>query len=148
MERTLEPNRAAQSGVQVIREGTARRDVTGTAMQSGVTQLKTSPGSSLTIAGFDPSSGRIRWRQPADNLAEVLAGNLTVADNHSLLIKTSSKQPRILDLRTGRTTAPHRGQTFWCQKLNVFHIAWKQRNPRWRHAVQALRRQRGQPPIL
>jgi uncharacterized cupin superfamily protein len=95
----------------------------GKAIQSGATGVKASPGSSLTIAGFAASSGHITWRYPADNLADVLAGKVTIADDHSLLVRSPSQGTRVLDLRSGRATAPRSGPVYWCGHLNLFHVA-------------------------
>jgi outer membrane protein assembly factor BamB len=95
----------------------------GKATQSGPTSIKTSPGSSLTIAGFDPSNGHVTWRYPVSNLAEVLAGKVTIADDHSLLVKSPSKGTQVLNLRTGHATKPRSGPVYWCGHLNIFHVA-------------------------
>src|SRR5258708_40148630 len=94
----------------------------GKATQSGATGVKTSPGSSLTIAGFAASSGHITWRYPADNLAEVVSGKVTIADDNSLLVRSPSKRTQVLDLRTGRATTPRSGPVYWCGHLNLFHV--------------------------
>jgi outer membrane protein assembly factor BamB len=95
----------------------------GKATQNGATGVKTSPGSSLTIAGFTASNGHVTWRYPAGNLAEVLAGKVTIADDHSLLVRSTSKRTQVLDLRTGRATTPRSGPVYWCASLNIFHVA-------------------------
>jgi hypothetical protein len=97
--------------------------MTGTATSSGGTQIKTSPGATLTFAGFDASSGHITWRQPAAGIADILGGKVVIADDHSVLVTTKSGRTEIVDLRTGQIRTPKPGEAFWCQELNVFHIA-------------------------
>jgi outer membrane protein assembly factor BamB len=97
--------------------------LTGTATSSGGTHIKTSPGATLTFAGFNAASGHITWRQPAGGISDVVAGKVVIADDHSLLASARNGRREILDLRTGQTSTPKPGEAFWCQELNVFHVA-------------------------
>jgi hypothetical protein len=97
--------------------------MTGTATSTGGTQIKTSPDATLTFAGFNTSTGRITWRHPAGGLADILAAKVVIAGDHSLLVSSPTGRTEILDLGNGSTSIPRPATAFWCQKLNVFHVA-------------------------
>jgi len=94
--------------------------VTGTATipQSSGT-LVLSKDARAAIEGFDPATGRINWRVPVTDMANLLTGNVAIADSHHLVVTTRGVH-RLLDLTTGKLTAAH--ATYWCMHAHEFTI--------------------------
>jgi hypothetical protein len=98
--------------------------LTGTATATASGQITPSADATLTLEGFDPATGGIRWRVPAahDAVAAVLRGDVAFADASRLLVPTSQGRGVLVDIRSGATSPPAPGQTFWCAHANFFTI--------------------------
>lgn len=98
--------------------------LTGTATATASGKITASADATLTLEGFDPASGRIRWRVAAghDGIAAMLRGDVAVADAHRLLVRSPQGRELLVDLRSGATAKPAPGQIFWCAHANFFTI--------------------------
>jgi hypothetical protein len=99
-------------------------DLTGTATTTASAEIAVSADATLTLEGFDPATGRIRWRVPIDHsgIAAMLRGDIAVADANHLLARSPQGRELVVDLRSGRTSPATPGQTFWCAHANLFKI--------------------------
>lgn len=98
--------------------------LTGTATATASGKITASPDATLTLEGFDPATGRIRWRVPTghNGIAAMLRGDVVLADTHHLLVRSPQGHERVVDLRSGATSKPAPGQVFWCAHANFFKI--------------------------
>jgi len=98
--------------------------LTGTATATASGNLTVSKNATLTLEGFDPLTGRVRWRVAASRgeVAALLRGDVAVADTNHLLVRTPQGNERVVNLRSGTTTSPTPRQVFWCAHANFFTI--------------------------
>jgi hypothetical protein len=98
--------------------------LTGTATATAAGKVTASADATLTLEGFDPASGSIRWTVPAARagIAAMLRGDVAVADAHRLLVQSKQGRRLVVDLRSGTTSPPAPGQLFWCAHANFFTI--------------------------
>jgi hypothetical protein len=103
----------------------------------GSTKLPSLTGVTLTLAGFNPSSGVVNWTLPVSNVASLTFGNnLSFVDGTRMVVldKKTGKVV-VLDTSTG-TTAPLKGsQILWCEKTPTFNVVAVKGSPgRGKHA--------------
>jgi outer membrane protein assembly factor BamB len=98
--------------------------LTGTATATASGKITVSADATLTLAGFDPATGGIRWRAPTahNEIAAMLRGDVAVADANRLLVRSPQGRELVVDLRSGATSPPTPGQVFWCAHANFFKI--------------------------
>jgi len=98
--------------------------LTGRATATSSGKITASADATLTLEGFDPVTGAIRWRVPTDHnaIAAMLRGDVAVADADRLLVRSPQGRERVVDLRSGTTSPPAPGQAFWCAHANFFKI--------------------------
>jgi outer membrane protein assembly factor BamB len=98
--------------------------LTGTATATASGKITVSADATLTLEGFDPATGRIRWRvrTARDEIAGLLRGDAAVADAGHLLVRSPQGRELLVDLRSGATSPPASGQVFWCAHANFFAI--------------------------
>jgi hypothetical protein len=98
--------------------------LTGTATATASGKITASAAATLTLEGFDPATGGIRWRVPAahDEVAAVLRGGVAIAGADRLLVRSPKGRELVVDLRSGTTLPPAPGQVFWCAHANFFKI--------------------------
>jgi len=98
--------------------------LTGTAATTASADITVSADATLTLEGFDPATGGIRWRVPIGHsgIAAMLRGDVALADANRLLARPRQGRERVVDLRSGRTSPATPGQTFWCAHANLFKI--------------------------
>jgi outer membrane protein assembly factor BamB len=98
--------------------------LTGTATASASGKITASADSTLTLEGFDPATGGIRWRVPTAHteVAAMLGSDVALADADRLLVRSRQGRELVVDLRSGTTSRPARGQVFWCAHANFFKI--------------------------
>jgi outer membrane protein assembly factor BamB len=97
---------------------------TGTATATASGKITASADATLTLEGFDPVTGGIRWRVPTahNGIAALLRGDVAFADANHLLVPSQQGRGMVLDLRSGVTSLPAPGQVFWCAHANFFTI--------------------------
>jgi outer membrane protein assembly factor BamB len=98
--------------------------LTGTATATASGKITASADATLTLEGFDPATGGIRWRVPTahNEVAAMLRGDVAVADADRLLVRPRQGRELVVDLRSGTTSPPAPGQVFWCAHANFFKI--------------------------
>jgi hypothetical protein len=96
--------------------------MTGTASPTATGGVKVSRDASAALEGFEPTSGKITWRLPVRDTANLLLGNMAIRDSSHLLVTSRAGKPLIVDLASGAISTPARGAAFWCQRLNLFKI--------------------------
>lgn len=98
--------------------------LTGTATATPSGEITASADATLTLEGFDPATGRIRWRVPTghNEIAAMLRGDIALADAHHLLVRSPQGHEQMVDLRSGATSNPAPDQVFWCAHANQFKI--------------------------
>jgi outer membrane protein assembly factor BamB len=98
--------------------------LTGTATASASGNITASRNATLTLEGFDPTTGAIRWRVPTDHsrIAAMLGGDVALADANRLLVRSPKGRELLVDLRSGATSPPASRQVFWCAHANFFKI--------------------------
>lgn len=98
--------------------------LTGTATATASGKITVSADATLTLEGFDPASGDVRWRVPTghNEIAAMLGGDVAVADANHLLVRSPQGRELLVDLRSGVTSTPAPGQVFWCAHANFFKI--------------------------
>jgi len=98
--------------------------LTGTATATASGKITASADATLTLEGFDPATGAVRWRVPVarDQIAATLAGNVAVADARRLLVRSPQGRELLVDVRSGATSAPGPHQLFWCAHADFFTI--------------------------
>jgi hypothetical protein len=52
----------------------------------------------------------------------MLDGDIAIADANHLLVQSPQGRQMLVDLRSGTTSTPAPGQTFWCAHANFFKI--------------------------
>ena len=98
--------------------------LTGTATATASGKITASADATLTLEGFDPATGGIRWRVPTAHgeVAAMLGSDVAMADADRLLVRSRHGRELVVDLRSGRTSPPAPGQVFWCAHANFFTI--------------------------
>jgi len=98
--------------------------LTGTATATSSGTITASADATLTLEGFDPVSGHIRWRVATGRpeIARMLRGDVAVVDTNHLLVRSPQGRELVVDLRSGATSPPAPGQVFWCAHANLFTI--------------------------
>ena len=98
--------------------------LTGTATATASGKITLSADATLTLEGFDPATGAVRWRVPTghDGIVAMLRGDVAVADANRLLVRWSRGRDLVVDLHSGATSQPAPGQAFWCAHANFFTI--------------------------
>jgi outer membrane protein assembly factor BamB len=98
--------------------------LTGTASASPSGKITASPDATLTLEGFDPATGAVRWRVPTGHggIAAMLSGDVALGDAHHLSIRSAQGGRLLVDLRSGATSRPAPGQILWCAHANFFTI--------------------------
>jgi len=87
--------------------------ITGTATEtsSGGSSLK---GVTVTLEGFDPTTGKITWRQADDDPAPFTAdGELPFVDARHLVVRRAGVDV-VLDAASGTVAPLAKGQVLWC----------------------------------
>lgn len=97
--------------------------LTGTATATAAGKVTASADATLTLEGFDPLTGAVRWRVPTghDEIAATLRGDVVVADAHRLLVRAHGRTI-LVDLRSGATSPAVPRQALWCAHANFFTI--------------------------
>jgi hypothetical protein len=98
--------------------------LTGKATLTASGKITASTDATLTLEGFDPASGRIRWRVPSgrNGITAMLSGDVAIADANRLLVPSPRGRKLIADVRTGATRPAAPRQVFWCAHANFFKI--------------------------
>lgn len=98
--------------------------LTGTATATASGNVTASADATLTLQGFDPTTGHIRWQVPTAHsaIAAMLRGDVVLVDSTRLLVHSRQRQETVVDLRTGATSPPTPRQVFWCAHSNFFTI--------------------------
>ena len=98
--------------------------LTGTATASPSGKVIASADATLTLEGFDPATGDIRWRVPTahSEVAAMLGSDVAIADANRLLVHSPKGRDLVVDVRSGATSPPTAGQVFWCAHANFFKI--------------------------
>jgi hypothetical protein len=95
--------------------------LTGTVVSPTPGKLIPSRDATVTIEGFDTTTGKITWQQQVGDIANLLVGNVAIADASHIAVTTPRGGKRLLDLTTGRMTAAT-GRVYWCARLTPFTI--------------------------
>jgi hypothetical protein len=98
---------------------------TGTLHLSGKTAAPTlSPDATATIIGFDPLTGRPRWKLELarDVLGPFIAGTGYAVSGTRILVRLTGRatRPELLDLATGALSPAQPRELFWCPQLPTF----------------------------
>jgi hypothetical protein len=79
-------------------------------------------GLSLTLQGFNSTTGAITWTQPVSDVSALADGGVAFVDASHLLVHLPDGRPVVLDTATGATAPVGRHQTLWCTSLKLFTV--------------------------
>ena len=90
----------------------------------GSTKLPSLAGVTLTLAGFNPSSGVVNWTLPVSNVASLTFGNnLSFVDGTSLVVQErKTGKDVVLNTSTGTTAPLKSNQILWCEKSPIYTV--------------------------
>jgi outer membrane protein assembly factor BamB len=80
-------------------------------------------GVTLTLAGFDPTTGSTTWSYPVSDVRILTSGNgLQFVDNDHVVVQSTSGKMVSLDTATGSAAplAPH--QVLWCETSPTYSV--------------------------
>ncbi len=97
-------------------------DMKGTITAGPDLRPKVSSNASVTLTGFRPATGATTWTMRVGDIADLLFGNVALKDKHRIVVTDLHGAKHVLDLRSGASRRPARGESFWCSKLNQFTI--------------------------
>jgi hypothetical protein len=92
------------------------------AKKGSTTTARSLKGLSLTLQGFNSSTGAITWTQPVSAVSALADGGVEFVDASHLLVHLPDGHPVVLDTTTGATAPVGRHQTFWCTSLKLFTV--------------------------
>jgi len=77
----------------------------------------------LTLAGIDPTSGTTVSSRAISAAVALEHGNGAVfADSTHLVVRSASKGPMLLDVRTGAMSQPGAHEVFWCEETPTYTL--------------------------
>jgi len=90
----------------------------------GSTKPPSLMGVTLTLAGFNPSSGVVSWTLPVSDVASLTFGNdLSFVDGTRLVVRDKKTgKDVILDTSTGGTAPLKGSQILWCEKSPIYAV--------------------------
>jgi hypothetical protein len=88
------------------------------------TKLPSLSGVTLTLAGFNPSSGVVNWTLPVSNVASLTFGNnLSFVDGTRMVVRDKKTgKDVVLNTSTGTTAPLTSRQILWCEKTPIFTV--------------------------
>ena len=86
----------------------------GTVTEGSSDQQPTYSGVTADLAGFNPATGAILWRQPIGDGTDLVDGDVSLLDDSHVVVTSPTGSPEVLDSANGTVTPVASGRVFWC----------------------------------
>jgi outer membrane protein assembly factor BamB len=87
-------------------------------------------GISLTLAGFDPTTGATTWSAPVSNVTSLTTGKgVRFVDSDHVVVGTTSGRAMSLDTSTGAAAPLAAHQVLWCETIPTYSVRATRGNP-------------------